>query len=365
MNETLIRQRFNQAAAQKLNFAAVRLPDNNDIHFLYSSVQPKLLKVELLDGGSPQFICSPYSAGNLGYILNAETYYVNDTLVNGTALPEATTQQHFSFQQHPTNFFADQSFYENYVLQSVTAIQKNRLDKVVAARCEAIVLPKAFDTADFFTRLTEAYPHACVYFFYLHELGSWCGATPEKLLTIEKGILQTVALAGTLPVDSSAEWSDKEHDEQNMTEFFIEESFRELKLTGFRKTEVETIEAGSIKHLRSTISWKPKPDVLKQKFSKLLGALNPTPAVCGLPQFESSIFISKNEQLERRFYSGFIGLLKPNETHLYVNLRCMELGEEKALLYAGAGITEDSVPAAEWEETQRKMETLSVKLLDA
>lgn len=364
MNETLIRQRFNQAAAQKLNFAAVRLPDSNDLHFLYSTEQPKLLKVEMLAAGAPQFICSPYSAGNLGYILNADTYYLNEKLVHGTAITETTDSHNFSFPQNPTNFFADQPFYEAYVQHGITAIQKNKLDKVVAARCEAIALPKTFDAPHFFAQLTDAYPHAYVYFFYTHELGSWCGATPEKLLTVEKGILQTVALAGTLPIDSTAEWSDKEYDEQNMTEFFIEESFRELKLMGFRKTEVAPIEAGSIKHLHSTFSWKPKPDVLKQKFSKLLAALNPTPAVCGLPQFESSIFIAKNEQLERRFYSGFIGLLKPNETHLYVNLRCMELGANKALLYAGAGITEDSNPAAEWEETQRKMETLSVKLSD-
>jgi isochorismate synthase len=39
------------------------------------------------------------------------------------------------------------------------------------------------------------------------------------------------------------------------------------------------------------------------------------------------------------------------------------LGEGKALLYAGAGITEDSNPTAEWEETKRKMETLG-SLLD-
>lgn len=361
MNETLIRQRFNQAAAQKLNFAAVRLPDSNDLHFLYSTEQPQLLKVEMLAVGA-QFICSPYSAGNLGYTLNADTYYVNEKLVIGSALAETTEAFNFSFQQNPSNFFADQPFYETYVQQGIAAIQKNKLDKIVAARCEAVALPETFDAAHFFEQLTQAYPHACVYFFYMHELGSWCGATPEKLITVEKGILQTVALAGTLPIDSTAEWSDKEYDEQNMTEFFIEESFRELKLMGFRKTDVAPIEAGSIKHLHSTFSWKPKPDVLKQKFSKLLAALNPTPAVCGLPQFESSIFVAQKEQLERRFYSGFIGLQKPNETHLYVNLRCMELGAGKALLYAGAGITEDSVPAAEWEETQRKMETLGSKL---
>ncbi len=358
MNENLIRQRFNQAAANKQNFAAVRLPNSHDIHFLYSTVQPKLLPVHFMQEGMPQFICSPYSAGNLGYILNAETYYVNDKLVSGEALSTGDSNTIFDIQPDLSNFFATQTFYETYVQQGIASIKKNKLDKVVAARCETVALPTEFDAASFFEQLTQQYPQACVYFFYIHELGCWCGATPEKLLTVQKGVLETVALAGTLPLDATTEWSDKEHDEQNMTEFFIEESFKSLKLTGIRKTPVETIEAGNIKHLRSTITWKPKPEVLKQKFAKLLGVLNPTPAVCGLPQFEASIFIAKNEQLERRFYTGFVGLMKPNEAHLFVNLRCMEIGKTNTLLYAGAGITEDSNPTAEWEETANKMDTL-------
>jgi isochorismate synthase len=358
MNETLIRQRFNEAAGHKLNFAAVRLPGSSEIHFLYSTDQPKLLPVTMLSEGGSRFVCSPYSAGNLAYILEPSVHCVNDKFVSGSAIEEVAAGYRFELPETATNFVASQAFYETYVEQGVKTIQKNKIDKVVAARCEMVNLPDAFDAADFYGKLTEQYPQACVYFFYINGLGCWCGATPEKLLTVEKGILETVALAGTLPADSEAEWTDKEHDEQNMTEFFIEEVFKGLKLTGIRKTDVETIDAGTVKHLRSKISWKPKPDVLRQKFGKLLGALNPTPAVCGLPQFEASLFISQHEQLERRFYSGFVGLLKPNEAHLYVNLRCMEIGADNAILYAGAGITEDSNPTSEWEETATKMETI-------
>jgi isochorismate synthase len=360
MNEILIRQRFNQAAGNNLNFAAVRLPDSSDIHYIYNHEQPKLMPVKMLTEGALQFVCSPYSGGNLGYIMPAETYYLNDKLLLGEAIPVVDQQTKFELPPTVSNFFADQPAYENYVKQGITAIQKNKLDKVVAARSANVSLPDTFDAAGFFHKLTEEYPHAYIYFFYMHDLGCWCGATPEKLMTVSKGVLETVALAGTLSLDNTEGWTDKEHDEQNMTEFFIEESFKNLKLNGVRKTEVETIDAGTVKHLRSKISWKPKPDVLKQKFHKLLGVLNPTPAVCGLPQFEASLFISQHENLERRFYSGFIGLLKPNETHLYVNLRCMEIGEKNAVLYAGAGITEDSNPILEWEETENKMDTLGM-----
>lgn len=316
------------------------------------------MPVNMLTEGAPQFVCSPYGAGNLGYVFQADSYYENDQLIFGEALPEDVKDGAFELQPELNNFFADPSFYQNYVQQGINAIAKHKMDKMVAARSAAITLPNDFSPSNFFAQLTDAYTDACVYFFYIPQIGCWCGATPEKLLTVNKGILQTVALAGTLPAGENAEWTDKEYDEQNMTEFFIEETFKQLKLTGIRKTEVQTIEAGTLKHLRSTISWKPKPDILKQKFGKLLAALNPTPAVCGLPQFEASLFISQNEQLERRFYSGFVGFLKPNETNLFVNLRCMELGANNALLYAGAGITQDSNPEDEWNETQRKMEVL-------
>jgi isochorismate synthase len=36
----------------------------------------------------------------------------------------------------------------------------------------------------------------------------------------------------------------------------------------------------------------------------------------------------------------------------------MQLLEDKARLYAGAGVTVDSVPEKEWEETEMKMRSL-------
>jgi isochorismate synthase len=359
MNETLIRQRFSQAAHSNYYFAAVRLPHSETVHFLYTQQAPQLVPVGLnMASALPVFVCSPYSAGNLAYALQAETYYQNHTLVAGNEIPLTPTTNTL-FTHYDSNIALSQSEYEHYVAKGVEAIQKNKLDKIVAARCQQIQLPKTFDAAQYFALLCDTYAHACVYFFHLPNMGTWCGATPEKLITVEKNVLQTVALAGTKPNTNDTEWTDKEHDEQYMTEAFIEQLFKELKLTGYQKSAVETITAGAIQHLCSTFTWKAKPEVLQQKFGKIVAGINPTPAVCGLPQFEASLFISQHEQLERRFYSGFIGLMQQNTSHLFVNLRCMQIGSEASLLYAGAGITQDSVPENEWFETAQKMETLT------
>ena len=70
-------------------------------------------------------------------------------------------------------------------------------------------------------------------------------------------------------------------------------------------------------------------------------------------------FILENENYDRAFYSGFLGPIHvKNRSQLFVNLRCMQLKQEHALLYVGGGITQDSVPEAEWEETVLKSKTL-------
>ncbi len=44
--------------------------------------------------------------------------------------------------------------------------------------------------------------------------------------------------------------------------------------------------------------------------------------------------------------------------HIFVNLRCMKLVDGGALLYAGAGVTNDSIAENEWKETEMKFNTL-------
>ena len=91
----------------------------------------------------------------------------------------------------------------------------------------------------------------------------------------------------------------------------------------------------------------------------LLLRLHPTPAVCGLPRAAAQRAILTDEASPRRYYAGFSGPLGiEGETRLYVSLRCMEFTPSLATLYAGGGIMPESVEQEEWEETQRKLQTM-------
>jgi isochorismate synthase len=359
MNEGLIRQRFNEATQIGCNFAAMRLPKSNDAYFFYATMLPEMQRIEYqkeLD--RPLFFCSPYGAANRAYTFLSDAIYKNNTCIFGE-LPTSNKHQETNQIEGNTsqNFYADEAFYTNYVDNIIKNINADKFDKVVAARCEQVNV--TIDAAKLFIDASTKYPDAAVYFFSINDVGSWLGATPEKLLSVTNNIIETVALAGTIPADETAAWSDKEYDEQGMIEFFISNVLADHKLKKYSLSEVETITAGSLQHLRSTFKLKLKPDDLYAKLHKILADINPTPAVCGLPQFEASLFIAENEKMERRFYSGFIGMQWPsNNLELFVNLRCAELFHNHVLLFSGAGITKDSVAEKEWMETQRKLNTI-------
>ena len=69
-------------------------------------------------------------------------------------------------------------------------------------------------------------------------------------------------------------------------------------------------------------------------------------------------FIGRHEKLNRSLYSGFLGVFSPDQTNLYVNLRCMSIQEYSATVYVGGGITEKSNPQDEWQEVLQKANTM-------
>lgn len=90
--------------------------------------------------------------------------------------------------------------------------------------------------------------------------------------------------------------------------------------------------------------------------SALAYKLHPTPAICGMPAKQALEFLVREEGHSRSLYGGFLGRMNDQgKTDLYVNLRCMQIGRDALLLYAGAGITADSDPDTEWLETEEKL----------
>ncbi len=270
----------------------------------------------------------------------------------------------------------------NLVENGIAAIENGIFHKVVLSRQEMVKLSE-FNLFQTFEKLLVNYPSAFVYCWYHPQIGLWLGATPETLMKIEGNHFSMMALAGTQEYKGriDVDWKDKEQAEQQIVTDFIIENLKPF-VENLKISDVETVKAGNLLHLRTMISANLKLKDFNLK--DLISRLHPTPAVCGLPKMAAKEFILKKEHYNREFYSGYLGelnydlILKPRSskrnienraysitkksTQLYVNLRCMQIIDNRALIYVGGGITKTSDAEKEWEETVSKSKTIKTIL---
>ncbi|WP_339610750.1 isochorismate synthase [uncultured Planktosalinus sp.] len=259
------------------------------------------------------------------------------------------------------------------VSKGIEKVEKNVLKKVVLSRKEEVKiqqLTSGKELLTMFEQLLYSYPSAFVYCWYHPSVGLWMGASPESLFSLENKTFRTMSLAGTLKeqVDGKAMWSEKEKEEQMMVTSFLEKALEKV-VPILMISKPTTIKAGNIMHIKTEVGGTINTRLCD--IPCLIKKLHPTPAVCGLPKEDAKQFIIENEFYDREFYTGFLGELNyydatftdKEKTHssfadLFVNLRCMKINKDIATLYVGGGITKDSNPEAEWNETVHKAETM-------
>lgn len=238
------------------------------------------------------------------------------------------------------------------VEKGIKFIKEGHVKKVVLSRRESLKT-ESLDILDTYKTLLKNYENALVYIWFHPTIGLWMGATPERLITVENNKFKTMALAGTQSFNEviDVEWKSKELKEQQFVTDYILNNI-ENYIGNIQCDGPYTVKAGKLLHLRTDISGELKSE---DSLEKLIKSLHPTPAVCGLPKEISANFIVKNENYKRTYYSGYLGELNvKDKTNLFVNLRCMEIDKSMVSIFVGGGITIDSNPLSEWEETVSK-----------
>ena len=324
------------------------------------------------------FVFAPFDNKNDVILFPREKCEVLETVFDGN---EEILHPHVSDKSiSETNSNKDKHI--NLVQKGIDAITHGQFKKVVLSRKE-LVETRNLDSIVLFQRLLIKYPDAFVYFMHHPKVGTWLGATPEKLLEVERNRFRTMALAGTQKFADNldVEWGEKEREEQKIVTDSILDNLKEI-VNNIKISGPFTTRAGALLHLKTDIAGEIISD--KGNLKKLIAALHPTPAVCGLPKKEAGNFILANEDYDREFYTGFLGEINMKhevkrssnrrnqenqayssfvpKTSLFVNLRCMKITEEGAEIFVGGGITKESVPESEWEETQNKAGTMKAVL---
>ena len=267
------------------------------------------------------------------------------------------------------SFEADESSKNSHIKRvekAIDAINNNDLEKVVLSRKEEVAI-NDFSLESSYLELLQRYKNALVYVWYHPKIGLWMGATPEILLELQGSDFKTMSLAGTQRFEEGKQvvWESKELEEQEIVTQFIKHQLNEIS-TDLKIDATETFKAGSLLHLRTKVEGKLNP---KSSLKKLIEGLHPTPAVCGFPRDVAKAFILKNENYNREFYTGFLGEINlgyedtnDKKSHLFVNLRCMQIDNNTASIYVGGGITKDSIAKKEWQETVNKTATMKAVL---
>jgi isochorismate synthase len=241
---------------------------------------------------------------------------------------------------------------------------KNAVDNIASDKFRKVVLSRVLEVENrespisLLKKILGIYKNAFCYLWYHPKVGMWLGATPEILMQLKMGFLTTMSLAGTMKYEGikHLDWGRKELNEQALVTDYILAALEDM-VSALEKSEIETVRAGQLLHLRTRITGMLKED----RLSDLVRTLHPTPAICGYPKSEALNFILENEGYEREFYAGYLGELNldsEESSTLYVNLRCMQIFGEKVKIYVGGGVTKDSDPKKEWQETVNKSETM-------
>jgi isochorismate synthase len=371
---------LNYALDNELPIAIWRLP-NTAIHYLLISQQSlKLERGATIEDLAPGFMFAPFDREMSSLFLPADFIFSfeNQNLREGQTPKEVASAEWLTEKLHASPRLVhaplkSDAFFQSppavdfleLVAKSTEAVQQGIFEKVVPSRTKLVDLPADFDVVKCFEKLCANYPLALVSFVSIPGTGHWLGATPEALVSVEdKNIFKTVALAGTMPYQPgmnlrTVAWTQKEIEEQALVERYVISCFKKIRVREYDEHGPKTVVAGNLVHLKSDFTVDMKAINFPQLGSVMLELLHPTSAVCGAPLAPALGFLKTHEGYDREFYSGYLGPVNIGRNiDLFVNLRCMKLTHDKAILYAGAGVTYDSVPEKEWEETEMKFKTL-------
>ncbi|HVO31150.1 MAG TPA: isochorismate synthase [bacterium] len=242
-----------------------------------------------------------------------------------------------------------------FVGDALSAIERGELEKVVAARRTRVLARGDFSLPGTISRL-RAQGDAATRFAFQRGKGIFLGATPERLVALCGDEVSCDALGGSLPRGAG--------DPESLLRSAKDRREHESVVRGIRGSLarfVREIDAPAEPRIRSLAAVHHLHTPVRARLIRpahvldLVGALHPTPAVCGLPRARAAAFLAEHEGMTRGWYASPVGWFDlAGDGCFAVALRCAVLRGSEAWLFAGAGIVKGSDADAEYRETAAK-----------
>ena len=239
------------------------------------------------------------------------------------------------------------------VEKAVERINNKELDKVVLARDLNARADENLDSRYLLNKLSDSYPECWTF-----SVDGLIGATPELLIRRNGDSVLSRVLAGTIKRDESATDSElattllqsgKDLDEHEFAVSSVATSLA-LHCTDMNVPKTpKVLRLANVAHLATDISGTlvdAAPALV------LAGSLHPSAAICGTPTGRAKSLIQELEQMDRNRYTGPVGWINSKgDGELGIALRCAEIKENTARLFAGCGIVSGSTPEDELVES--------------
>jgi menaquinone-specific isochorismate synthase len=263
------------------------------------------------------------------------------------------------------------SDYRAAVARALERIATGEFKKIVLARAQELSADQPLHPLRMLNGLRQRFPD-CYAFSFTHGRGpSFIGASPERLVRVSQGALETEALAGSIRRGATASedaalaaallQSDKDRREQREVLDDIVARLTPLGLKLEFPAQPQLRRLANVQHLHTPVR-AALPDSVR--LLDAIAALHPTPAVGGSPRAAAVARIRELEGFPRGLYGGALGWLNARGGgEFFVGIRSAIVEGARARVFAGAGIVAGSTPEKEFAETELKFRAMRDALL--
>jgi len=249
--------------------------------------------------------------------------------------------------------------WQHVVALGVASIASGELDKIVLARDIEANLTEPLDVRWPLARLAAEYPSCWTF-----HIDGFFGSTPEMLVRLERGLITSRVLAGTirrtgddahdLALAGSLARSSKDLEEHEYAVRSVAEALAP-HCTSMNVPEAPfVLHLPNVMHLATDVTGVIDDDA---SALTLAASLHPSAAVGGTPTDTAVKLISRLEQMDRARYAGPVGWIGASgDGEWGIGLRSAQIENDGTMvrLFAGCGIVADSMPEDELAESNAK-----------
>ena len=257
----------------------------------------------------------------------------------------------------------------NFTKSDYEAVVKRAKEYVAAGDIIQVVpsqrfsCPVSIDTFEIYRALRVINPSPYMYYLKLDGFDI-VGASPEMMVRVEDGIVQTVPIAGTRPRGTTTE-EDQELGQMLLSD--PKERAEHVMLVDLgrndlgRVCEYHTVEVtdlmiverfSHVMHIVSRVTGRLREDLTA---FDVMRACLPAGTLSGAPKIRAMEIIDELEPTRRATYGGTVGYFSfSGSADTAITIRTAVIKDGIAYVQAGGGVVADSVPETEYYETVSK-----------